>query len=322
MRLPTPALFDDRMTVAVFIAVIAHVALVLGVSFEREPPPPSVVSSLDIVLVQNRRAVEEPDDAELFAQQNSDGGSDQEQSEKPSTPVASELDAPHIAQVASASPTATVEPAPSLTTLTRKSEPVIAPRVMTTTSSTNTQQVAASPSPRPREKPKRLRRPEVPARTAAAEQANPPLTATQLVTNGLAMASMTTELNRRIEAYANKPRRKWISSRTRELKYAAYMEAWRAKVERIGNLNYPDEARRRQLSGKLQLDVALKPDGSIYRIKVRRSSGKRVLDDAAIRIVKLAAPFSKFPESFRDEVDVLHIERTWQFLSNNRLASR
>ena len=171
-------------------------------------------------------------------------------------------------------------------------------------------------------KPKRLRVPEVPAQTAVVEQTNPRLTAAQLVTNGLAMASMTTELNRRVQAYTNKPRRKWISSRTREIKYAAYMEAWRAKVERVGNLNYPDEARRRQLSGKLQLDVALKPDGSIHRIKVRRSSGKRVLDDAAIRIVKLAAPFPKFPESFRDEVDVLHIERTWQFLSNNRLASR
>ena len=120
----------------------------------------------------------------------------------------------------------------------------------------------------------------------------------------------------------NKPRRKWISSRTRAIKFAAYMEAWRAKVERVGNLNYPDAARRARLSGKLQLDVALKPDGSIHRIKVRRSSGKRVLDDAAIRIVKLAAPFAKFPASFRDEIDILHIERTWQFLSSNRLASR
>ncbi len=100
------------------------------------------------------------------------------------------------------------------------------------------------------------------------------------------------------------------------------MEAWRAKVERVGNLNYPDEARRRKLSGKLQLDVALKPDGSIHSIKVRRSSGKRVLDDAAVRIVKLAAPFARFPESFRDEVDILHIQRTWQFLRTNRLASR
>lgn len=322
MRLSTPELFNDRMTVAVFIAVVAHAALVLGVSFEREPPPPSIVSSLDIVLVESPRADEEPDDAKLLAQQNSDGGSAQEQLERPSTQIASELDSVNVAQVASAPPTQRAQPAPNAAALTEKSEPVVAPEVMTTTSSASTQQVATAPSPRPRMKPKRLRVPEVPAQTADVEQTNPRLTAAQLFTNSLAMASMTTELNRRVQAYTNKPRRKWISSRTREIKYAAYMEAWRAKVERVGNLNYPDEARRRQLSGKLQLDVALKPDGSIHRIKVRRSSGKRVLDDAAIRIVKLAAPFSKFPESFRDEVDVLHIERTWQFLSNNRLASR
>ncbi len=100
------------------------------------------------------------------------------------------------------------------------------------------------------------------------------------------------------------------------------MEAWRQKVERIGNLNYPDEARRRKLSGNLLLDVALNPDGSINEITLRRSSGERALDDAAVRIVKLAAPYAKFPDDIRKDVDILHIERTWQFLSGNRFVSR
>jgi periplasmic protein TonB len=100
------------------------------------------------------------------------------------------------------------------------------------------------------------------------------------------------------------------------------MEAWRAKVERIGNINYPDEARRRRLSGSLLLDVALNPDGSVQEITVRRSSGHKVLDDAAIRIVELASPFAPFPPDIRGEVDVLHVTRTWKFLNSNQFSAR
>jgi protein TonB len=92
------------------------------------------------------------------------------------------------------------------------------------------------------------------------------------------------------------------------------MEAWRAKVERVGNLNYPEAARKQNLSGSLILDVALNADGSINQITIRRSSGQKVLDDAAIRIVELASPFAPFPEQVREETDILHITRTWQFL--------
>ena len=99
------------------------------------------------------------------------------------------------------------------------------------------------------------------------------------------------------------------------------MDAWRRKVERIGNLNYPHEAARRGLSGVLLLDVALNPDGTIEDIALRRSSGQRILDDAAVRIVRLAAPFAKFPRSIAEEVDILHIERTWIFHSDNRLTN-
>lgn len=93
------------------------------------------------------------------------------------------------------------------------------------------------------------------------------------------------------------------------------MEAWRAKVERVGNLNYPDAARKQNLSGSLILDVALNADGSINQITVRRSSRQKILDDAAIRIVELASPFAPFPEQIRKGTDILHITRTWQFLN-------
>ena len=99
------------------------------------------------------------------------------------------------------------------------------------------------------------------------------------------------------------------------------MAAWQAKIEMIGNLNYPEEARRRNISGNLLLDVAIDHAGNVDSISVRRSSGHKLLDDAAIRIVRLAAPFGPLPPEMRKETDILHIIRTWQFLDNNRLVT-
>lgn len=91
------------------------------------------------------------------------------------------------------------------------------------------------------------------------------------------------------------------------------MRAWVARIERIGNLNYPDEARRRQLHGQLVLTVGIQRDGSIKSIDIIQSSGHKVLDDAAIRITRLAEPFPPLPET-KEKVDELYISRTWQFL--------
>jgi periplasmic protein TonB len=147
-------------------------------------------------------------------------------------------------------------------------------------------------------------------------------TAQQLITRSFAIASMQAEIQEKLETKAKRPRMKFVSATTQEYKYAAYMEAWRVKVERIGNLNYPDEARRRKLAGALLLDVSLKPDGSVLEIIVRRSSGHRVLDDAAVRIVELAGPFAPFPQDIRREVDILHVTRTWKFLNSDAFRAQ
>ena len=130
------------------------------------------------------------------------------------------------------------------------------------------------------------------------------------------------EITREHQTYQKRPRRKFLTARTREYKYAAYMDAWRAKVERIGNLNYPEEAKRRNLTGSLVLDVAIRPDGKLDGINIIRSSKHKALDDAAIRIVKLAAPYAPFPKKVRSEVDILHITRTWKFQHGARLTSQ
>ena len=97
------------------------------------------------------------------------------------------------------------------------------------------------------------------------------------------------------------------------------MESWRAQVEQVGNLNYPEAARARRLSGDLVLSVSILPDGTIREISVVRSSGQKILDDAAVRIVNMAAPFDPFPEEIRRQTDLIHITRTWQFLHNSAL---
>lgn len=162
---------------------------------------------------------------------------------------------------------------------------------------------------------------EKPADTKTDEQSEQP-SAAELVNRSLEMLALDRQINQSLLAYSKNPRSKFISARTKEFKYASYMRDWVAKVERVGELNYPDAARRQNLSGKLIVQVAVYPDGSVRDITIRKPSGHKILDDAAVRIVKLAAPFAPFPESIRKDTDVLYITRTWVFTSGNRLKSR
>ncbi len=141
-----------------------------------------------------------------------------------------------------------------------------------------------------------------------------------LLSRNAEIARLHAQVRERSAAYARRPRRKAISASTREYKYASYLEAWRRKVEHIGNLNYPEAAKQRRLYGSLILHVGVRADGQVEGIRVLRSSGYKELDEAAVRIVELAAPYAPFPPDIRAEVDVLDINRTWQFLHGNRLG--
>jgi protein TonB len=134
----------------------------------------------------------------------------------------------------------------------------------------------------------------------------------------LAMARLAAEIHLRSERYAKRPKRKFVSASTREYAWAGYLRAWVDRVERVGNLNYPDEARRRRLSGELVISVAIRRDGSVERADVIQSSGSRLLDDAALRIARLAEPYPPLPKT-EDNIDVLHVTRTWQFLPGGEL---
>ena len=316
---------DDRLGLTICLAIIVHVMFVLGVSFAPEPVFEARYESLEIILV-SEKSDRAPEDADMLAQANLIGGGDAQQSDPPAAPVkvpipaqtpditstpapASLAEQAALAEPAEASPN---EPADAVAEVEQRLVETATDADLAIPERLEEAPPAAIESPQAdAEKPPRPRLKSLPLPTAA-----------QLLTRSFALASLNAELQQRLDSRAKRPRRKYISANTREYRYAAYMEAWRAKVERIGNINYPDEARRRRLSGNLLLDVALNPDGSVQEITVRRSSGHKVLDDAAVRIVELASPFAPFPPDIRREVDILHVTRTWKFLNSNKFSTR
>ncbi len=309
----------DRLSMTLFFALVAHLIVILGVVFTPMERPQTRYNTLDIVLVQQKSPAPR-EEVDFLAQANQDGGGNSERAVRPMTPMPAPFagEQPHL--TSASQPTLAAQPMPRTKPSTERqasprprelSKPVIA---LTDADSALQVPEPEQPVPEPRTKPVADLAPE----PAPAPQPVQTVKAVSLINQSLSMASLSAEINQRLESYAERPRRKWISARTREYKYASYMEAWRMKVERIGNLNYPDEARRKKLSGSLLLEVSINANGSINDIVLRRSSGHRVLDDAAIRIVRLAAPYAPLPKGILEETDILHIERTWRFLASNR----
>lgn len=282
-------LTHEPLGLALLGAFALHAILILGVSFEilRENPP-APERTLDITLVPPRKEPEPVEKPDFLAPSSQQGAGDKVIKQRPSNPLGNpqatrkSKPAPELERAGSVTP----EP---------KAQQVITQRVAPV------KQLVRPPAPKVEAPPK-------------------PRLAQLLASTQLEIDRLTAEIDRRSQAASKRDRRKAINASTQEYRYAAYLEAWRKKVERIGNLNYPDEAKRKKLYGALLLHVSVRADGSVEQIRVvGKGSGHQVLDDAAKRIVRLAAPFAPFPPNIREEVDVLDITRTWQFRSGNRL---
>lgn len=292
----------DRLGLTLFVAVTLHAVAILGISFTLETPekPPTPDRTLEIMVVQNPKKVEPKkpvEKADFLAQTSQEGGGDQTEKVRPKTELTPPTPIQHQAEVQTAPPVP--PPAPEPKAVAKK------PKKVLTKQQPDKPKIETAPE----------KRPEPPEEKK--------VTAAQLLASTTREISrLTAELDRKTHAYAKRPRRKTLSARTQEYKYANYLDAWRRKVERVGNLNYPDEAKRRKLYGNLVLHVAIRPDGSVKSINVRKSSGHKLLDDAAMRIVKLSAPFAPFPAEIRQETDIIDIIRTWQFRNNDQLFSK
>ncbi len=268
-------------------SLLLHGVLLLGITFHFAKPRPSL-PTLDVTLM-NVANQEAPDKADFLAQANNRGGGQSKHAARPSQMFSGALPRPD--------PGIAPQPVEASTPPPQEATPT---RLVTTRGVSDFTVPSSTAQPRidPREEPPN-------AADLKRQQA---------------IAQLAAELRQQTEALAKRPKKKFISANTREYVYASYMRGWSDRVQRIGNLNYPDEARRRKLYGDLLLTVGLRRDGSIKSIDVIRSSGHRLLDEAAERIVRLAAPFPPLPPDAK--VDELYITRTWQFLPGDVLRNK
>ncbi len=279
----------DRLGFTLFLAAALHIAAILGLGFGLADPS-QVSKSLEITLSAFRS--ETPvKDADFLAQDDQEGSGTLEHKAAPKT----------------------TEQAPFQDTQVKRITPPAAPQPPTTAQAAP-KAALATRSPQPQKTP--VKREEAPP-TPAARPA-PIFDSAQLSAE---IASLQAELAQDIQQYAKRPKiHRLNAASTMRDKGAWYKDEWRKKVERIGNLNYPDEARRQQIYGSLRLLVSINRDGTLYEVQVLESSGQSILDQAAMRIVRLAAPFAPFTGDLAD-VDRLEIIRTWRFERGDRLSS-
>lgn len=277
------------MQSAAVVSVGIHLFLLLGIGFtvfdaKRFAPPHNI---MDVVLV-NSKSASRPTNADALAQANLDGGGNTDEKRRAKTPL------PAMDQSAA-----------------RNEVQVAQERVKLLEAEMKTLMTQARAS----------------ARIAQGEIKPPagssnPVAAADLMQKSVEITKLEAQLAKEYDAYQQRPKRKFIGARTTEYRFAQYVDGWRLKIEHVGNLNYPEEAKARGVRGKLLLTVAIKANGEVESIEINRSSGKRVLDNAAKRIVQLAAPYDKFPDSIKRDTDVIHITRTWMFMKGDTLETK
>jgi len=163
--------------------------------------------------------------------------------------------------------------------------------------------------------------PAVPTPTNAQQMPELP-TATEAMQHTLEAMRLEAQIAKEMEAYEKRPKRRFVGARAAEYRFARYVEDWRLKVEHVGNLNYPEAARARKLYGSLLLTVGIRSDGTLESIALDRSSGQKILDTAAKKIVEIASPFAPFPPEIQRDTDILYITRTWTFAPGDSLISQ
>jgi protein TonB len=282
---------SDRLGLVLLISITLHLLVVFGVTFKApEMKKSAMATSLEVVLV-NSKSANKPHKADALAQANLDGGGNTED-ERRAKSFLPNLNRPDDNPAVEQREQRVVE-------LEQQAR-----RLLTQVKSRQRTEQAPDTTPTPQN-------------SEAAVKPN----ATELAQRSLDAARLEAQISRDWDNYQKLPRRKFIGARTQEYRFARYVEDWRMKVEKVGNLNYPEAARQQKLYGQLQLTVSIRADGSVESIEINKSSGHKVLDTAARRIVELAGPYARLPEDIRRDTDILSITRTWIFTSADQLAS-
>lgn len=281
-----------RFYIAILISLLLHGIIVLGVTFKAPPPPfNKVTKSLEVILV-NSKSEQKPNEANILAQVNLEGGGNVDDDRRAKSPF------PVLPKT---------KPFIDLAQATKKTKQLENEvKQLITAAESNPRVTQNDPQPE-----------------QSQNKPAPTFDSTDLLQRSLEIARLESQIAKEYEAYQKRPKRKFIGARTKEYRFARYVEDWRLKIERIGNLNYPEAARKQKLYGNLQLTVGIRSDGSLESIGIDRSSGTKILDDAAVHIVRLAAQngFAPFPPEISRDTDILHITRTWVFARSDKLLS-
>lgn len=302
----------DRFGFTLFMAVVLHAIIIFGSHFSFDPPLPAP-QTLEITLAQHP-AETPPDDADFLAQSNQQASGTEDEAKLLSTTETSSFQDDRIRnQAAAATPEPQVAPTPA-------PEPVTAATpTKETAPQANTQ---ASPKPavtttakKPEKQQEKAKQPPKPKPTPSSGGAS-----TSLLARSLEIANLQAQIEMQQQALAKRPKvRRLTAVSTKSYEDAIYMDNWRRRIVMVGNMNYPVDAHRKKLYGTLRVLVAILPDGSLKSVEILQSSGHKALDDAAIRIVRLAAPFQPFTTEMKKSTDVLEIIRTWKFEKTTQL---
>jgi protein TonB len=271
-------------------SVTLHAFLLFGIAV-RMPKSSSAAppSSLEVVLV-NAKSEKSPDHPTALAQYNMEGGGNTDADRRAQSPL----------------PVAPKpQPANDIAMQARRIEQL--------------QEKAKNLLARIREAPTAVSPPAQPQDEA---QPTPLPSAAQIMNKSLEIARLEGQISKDWDDYQKRPRRQFIGVTTQEYRFARYVEDWRLKIERIGTINYPEAAREQKIYGSLRMTVSLRADGSVEKIEINHSSGYKILDDAAIRIVNLAAPYAPFPADISRDTDILSITRTWTFTNSDQLSTQ
>ena len=306
----------SAMAIAIWVSVFVH-AIILTIHFQPELKKlKDSLPSLDVVLV-NAKTKTVPDKAELLAQANLDRGGNTEANRKMKTALpapkdkTSEVKLQPNSEARSAAKSAKMQAQEAreqkrVDVLEKQAQELL-------TQLNSTKKIVSSPTQNAASAEPDLGEEKTEAKS---------LDRAALIAASLEMDRLQAQIDKQQDEYQKRPKKKYIGARTKEYRFALYVESWRQKVERIGNMNYPEAAKAQKLYGQLRMTVAIKADGSLESVVIDQPSNHKLLDEAAKRIVELAAPYAVFPDDIKHDTDILYITRTWTFTQEDLLATK
>ncbi len=285
---PPPVFLSVQKAIAVSVpmqssvlsSIVFHLVLILGVGAKLFDPSQFAAphNALEVVLV-NAKSATKPKQADALAQANLDGGGNTDEKQRASTPL------PPIEQTAAQNAKQAQERVKQLEQEVKQ--------LMTQARSTA-----------------KIVQAEIAQKASGTPD---PISTADLMQKSIEIQRLEAQIAKEYNSYQQRPKRKYVGGRTQENRFAPYVDAWRQKIERVGNLNYPGQARQRNIHGSVQVTVAIKANGEVEDIEIHTKRADKVLTDAVRRTIVLSTPFDRFPDSFKRDTDILHITRTWIF---------